>query len=59
MDQKYFKEYWGKGNADVVDEVCAGNFIIDHPMYGPGRGKRATNTMLLEFCGEQALIALQ
>lgn len=26
--QKYFEEHWGKGNVNVVDEVCADNFVI-------------------------------
>ncbi|KAI9038736.1 uncharacterized protein KD926_010471 [Aspergillus affinis] len=47
--QKYFEEYWGKGNVAVVDEVCAHNFIIDYPMHGPRRGKEAAKKMLLEF----------
>ena len=49
MVQKYFLEYWGKGNVDVVDEVCADNFVIDYPMHGPRRGKEAAKKMLLEF----------
>ncbi|RLL97197.1 hypothetical protein CFD26_103705 [Aspergillus turcosus] len=47
--QKYFEEYWGKGNVDIVDEVCADNFVIDYPMHGPRRGKTAAKKMLLEF----------
>lgn len=47
--QRYFEEYWGKGNVDVVDEVCADNFVIDYPMHGPRRGKAAAKNMLLEF----------
>lgn len=47
--QKYFEEYWGKGNVDIVDEVCADNFVIDYPMHGPRRGKEAAKKMLLEF----------
>lgn len=47
--QKYFEDYWGKGNVDVVDEVCADNFVIDYPMHGPRRGKEAAKKMLLEF----------
>jgi hypothetical protein len=47
--QKYFEEYWGKGNVNIVDEVCADNFVIDYPMHGPRRGKEAAKKMLLEF----------
>lgn len=49
MVQKYFEEYWGKGNVDIVDEVCADNFVIDYPMHGPRRGKEAAKKMLLDF----------
>lgn len=34
MVKKYFEGYWGKGNVNVVDEVCADNFVIDYPMHG-------------------------
>lgn len=47
--QKYFEEYWGKGNVSIVDEVCADNFVIDYPMHGPRHGKEAAKKMLLEF----------
>ncbi|OJJ35392.1 hypothetical protein ASPWEDRAFT_155134 [Aspergillus wentii DTO 134E9] len=47
--QKYFTEYWGKGNVSVVDELCTENFTIDYPMHGPRRGKEAAKKMLLEF----------
>lgn len=47
--QKYFEEYWGKGNVNVVDEVCTDNFVIDYPMHGPRRGKEAAKKMLLEL----------
>lgn len=47
--QKYFEEYWGKGNVNVVDEVCADEFVIDYPMHGPRRGREAAKKMLLEF----------
>lgn len=49
MVQKYFEEYWGKGNVDVVDKVYADTFVIDYPMHGPRRGKEAAKKMLLEF----------
>lgn len=49
MVQKYFEEYRGKGNVDVVDEVCADNFVIDYPMHRPRRGKEAAKKMLLEL----------
>lgn len=47
--QKYFEEYWGQGNVDVVDEVCSEGFVIDYPMHGPRHGKEAAKKMLIEF----------
>ncbi|KAH8804459.1 hypothetical protein F5884DRAFT_883926 [Xylogone sp. PMI_703] len=46
---KYFEEYWGKGNVDVVDELCDDGFVIDYPMHGPRHGKEAAKRMLTEF----------
>ncbi|KAH0367789.1 hypothetical protein KCU65_g4413, partial [Aureobasidium melanogenum] len=46
---KYFEEYWGKGNANIVDELCAEDFVINYPMHGPRYGKQAAKTMLIEF----------
>ncbi|KAE8412667.1 hypothetical protein BDV36DRAFT_287665 [Aspergillus pseudocaelatus] len=47
--QKYFEEYWGKGNTNIVDELCDDHFVIDYPMHGPRRGKEAAKKMLIEF----------
>ncbi|PYI20354.1 SnoaL-domain-containing protein [Aspergillus violaceofuscus CBS 115571] len=47
--QRYFDKYWGKGNVDVVDELCTDDFVIDYPMHGPRRGKEAAKRMLTEF----------
>ncbi|KAH7129199.1 hypothetical protein EDB81DRAFT_697322 [Dactylonectria macrodidyma] len=46
---EYFEEYWGKGNADVVEKLCAENFVINYPMHGPRYGKEAAKAMLREF----------
>lgn len=46
---KYFSEYWGKANADVVDELCAEDFVINYPMHGPRHGKAEAKRMLNEF----------
>jgi hypothetical protein len=47
--QKYFEEYWGKGNENVVDELCADNFVIDYPMHGLHLGKEAAKKMMVDF----------
>ncbi|KAJ3951796.1 hypothetical protein N0V92_011778 [Colletotrichum tropicale] len=46
---EYFAEYWGKGNADIVDKLCVDNFVINYPMHGPRHGKEAAKKMLREF----------
>jgi hypothetical protein len=47
--QQYFEEYWGKGNENVVDELYADNFVIDYPMHGLHRGKKAAKKMMVDF----------
>lgn len=32
---EYFEEYWGKGNADIVDKLCVPDYLIHYPMHGP------------------------
>lgn len=46
---KYSEEFWGKGNLDVVDELCADDMLSDYPMHGPRQGKEAVKKMLAEF----------
>lgn len=46
---EYFAEYWGKGNAGIVDKLCAENFVINYPMHGPRYGGEAAKKMLREF----------
>ncbi|CAJ0552577.1 Ff.00g006550.m01.CDS01 [Fusarium sp. VM40] len=46
---EYFTEYWGKGNAAIVDKLCADNFVINYPMHGPRYGKENAKKMLLEL----------
>ena len=51
---QYFTEFWGKGNADVVDTLCADDFVMNYPMHGVRVGRQAVKEMLLEFkevCG--------
>jgi hypothetical protein len=46
---EYFEEYWGKGNAAIVDKLCADDFVINYPMHGPRYGRQAAKQMLIEF----------
>lgn len=46
---EYFAEFWGKANPDIVDKLCADDFVIDYPMHGPRHGKEAAKKMLAEF----------
>lgn len=40
---KYFTEYWGKANPDVVDEVCHDDWTMSYPMHGIRRPEERTN----------------
>lgn len=46
---EYFTEFWGKGNPNIVDQLCADNFVINYPMYGLRYGKENAKKMLSEF----------
>lgn len=46
---EYFTEYWGKANPDIVDKLCADNFVINYPMHGPRYGKDAAKKMLRDL----------
>lgn len=46
---EYFSEYWGKANPDIVDKLCADDFVINYPMHGPRYGREAAKKMLVEF----------
>jgi hypothetical protein len=47
---KYFSEYWGKLNADIVDELCADDFFQSYPMHGnPKKGKEAAKQAMVDF----------
>lgn len=45
----YFEEFWTKGNADVVDEVCSDDTVIYYPLHGRRVGKEAAKKMFTEF----------
>ncbi|KKP02180.1 hypothetical protein THAR02_05727 [Trichoderma harzianum] len=36
---EYTTEFWGKGNTDVVDRLCADDFVSDCPLHGRRQGK--------------------
>jgi len=46
---RYSEEFWGKGNLEIVDELCADDILSNYPMHGPRRGKQAVKQMLAEF----------
>ena len=47
---RYFEEYWGKLNPDIVDEVCADDFFQFYPMHAnPKRGKAAAKQAMADF----------
>ncbi|VUC28721.1 unnamed protein product [Clonostachys rosea] len=46
---EYFSEFWGKANPEVVDKLCADDFVFNYPMHGPRYGKAATKKMLSEL----------
>lgn len=43
---EYFDEYWNKANPEIVDKLCADNFVINYPMHGPRYGKEAAKEMM-------------
>lgn len=47
--QKYFEEYWTKGNVSIVDKLCSDDFLISNPNHGAHRGKAAAKKMLSDF----------
>lgn len=46
---RFSNEFWGKGNADIVDELCSDDFVSHYPMHGRREGKAEVKKMLLEF----------
>ncbi|KAI1264883.1 polyketide cyclase SnoaL-like domain-containing protein [Xylariaceae sp. FL1019] len=46
---KYFTEFWGKANPDVVDETCADDFVMNYPMHGIRNGKEEAKKMLRDL----------
>lgn len=46
---RYSEEFWGKGNENIVDELCSDDFVSNYPMHGRREGKIEVKKMLLEF----------
>ncbi|KAI5461844.1 hypothetical protein BGZ63DRAFT_509443 [Mariannaea sp. PMI_226] len=46
---EYTSEFWGKGNADVVDVYCSDDFVSDCPLHGRRQGKAQVKRMILDF----------
>ncbi|KAH0523229.1 hypothetical protein TsFJ059_008264 [Trichoderma semiorbis] len=46
---EYTTEFWGKGNTDVVDQLCADDFVSDCPLHGRRQGKAQVKKMILDF----------
>jgi hypothetical protein len=46
---RYFEEFWTKGNLNVIDEVCADNFILYYPLHGRHIGREAVKKMFTDF----------
>lgn len=46
---EYFTEFWAKGNPNVVDTLCADDFVMNYPMHGARVGKQAVKDMLVEL----------
>jgi hypothetical protein len=56
---KYFTEYWGELNPDIVDEVCADNMIQSYPMHAnPKKGKVAVKQAIVDFKAVYLLLKL-
>ena len=47
---KYFTQYWGELNPDIVDEVCADDVLQSYPMHAnPKKGKDAVKQSIVDF----------
>ncbi len=46
---EYTSEFWGKGNTDVVDVLCADDFVSDCPLHGRRPGKAQVKKMIVDF----------
>uniref|UniRef100_A0A8H7K339 SnoaL-like domain-containing protein n=1 Tax=Bionectria ochroleuca TaxID=29856 RepID=A0A8H7K339_BIOOC len=46
---RYWEEFWTKGNTDIVDELCADDYVVFYPLHGRMVGKEAVKQMLISF----------
>ncbi|VUC35034.1 unnamed protein product [Clonostachys rosea] len=46
---RYWEEFWTKGNTDILDELCADNYVVFYPLHGRMVGKEAVKHMLISF----------
>ncbi|WP_431921179.1 ester cyclase [Nonomuraea jabiensis] len=46
---RWFEEYWGKGNPDIVDELGTDDLLFHYPMHGEMHGREAPKKMIVEF----------
>lgn len=46
---RYYSEFWGKGNLEVLDELCSDDFTMYYPMHGRLNGKAAVKDMVIGF----------
>ena len=47
---RYFTEYWGKLNPNIVDELCVDDVLQSYPMHAnPKKGKAAVKQAMVDF----------
>jgi hypothetical protein len=46
---EYVSEFWGKGNADIVDTLCIDDFVSDCPLHGRRQGRANVKKMIVDF----------
>lgn len=46
---RWFTEYWGKGNPEIVDELGADDIVVSYPLHGELHGREPVKKMLIDF----------
>jgi predicted ester cyclase len=46
---RWFGEYWGKGNPDIVDELRADDLLFRYPMQGELHRRDAVKKLIIDF----------
>ena len=46
---RWFTEYWGELNPDIVDELAADDILLKYPLGGESRGREAVKTRIIGF----------